>query len=179
MADSYYWLHGAAVLIEFPDRLAEPPRRAGWGTVVRQDEGTHNWFHFAPTTPTSDADGTLYIRSIQVRLEQEGTRVEDVHVRTGQRLFYDLRYHDNPSRLPFGGATVVEHFPGREIPALHGAPASGRYLTFEDIGLARPWGALARLDIGSGGLVLALRIAFTDPPGRVIFRNTGFKYGPD
>ena len=53
-----YWTHGVNVQIEYPDRLSgltegesAEPRRSGWGTLVRQQENTTNWFHFAIPTP--------------------------------------------------------------------------------------------------------------------------------
>lgn len=58
------WVHGTDVNIEYPDRVHDGgpntrrghPRRAGWGTVIRQPRGD-NWFHFAIPTPTQiDAD---------------------------------------------------------------------------------------------------------------------------
>ena len=64
MSKSVNWIHGTDVNIEYPDRVHDgrpntprgQPRRAGWGTVIRQPRGD-NWFHFAIPTPAQiDAD---------------------------------------------------------------------------------------------------------------------------
>ena len=52
MAGDYkYWVHGAAVQVEFPNAVTSI-QRAGWGTEIVQAQGTENWFHFAIPTPT-------------------------------------------------------------------------------------------------------------------------------
>ena len=45
------WTHGSSVQVEYPDRL-QLIVRYGFGTKIRQEHGTSNWFHFAIPTPT-------------------------------------------------------------------------------------------------------------------------------
>ncbi len=45
------WTHGTSVQVEYPDRV-KYIRRAGWGTNIRQEHGSSNWYHFAIPTPT-------------------------------------------------------------------------------------------------------------------------------
>ena len=46
-----FWTHGTSVQIEDPDKV-QYIRRWGYGTTIRQEHETWNWFHFAIPTPT-------------------------------------------------------------------------------------------------------------------------------
>ncbi|MCP8306361.1 MAG: hypothetical protein H3Z49_04560 [archaeon] len=46
-----FWTHGSSVQVEYPDRV-KYIRRSGDGTIIRQEHGTWNWFHFPIPTPT-------------------------------------------------------------------------------------------------------------------------------
>ncbi len=93
-----FGVHGVAIQIEYPDRLRDEhdnPRRAGWGTRVRQDDGD-NWFHFPLPTPTVlRNDETVKLQYINFKLRLDGARIVDVHVREG----HELRNH-NIDTLP-------------------------------------------------------------------------------
>ena len=71
MATTEYSLNGVNVQIEYPDRLIGQPRRAAWGTLVRQPRDTWNWFHLAPTTPVNgvSASGSFQMWLDRVRLD--------------------------------------------------------------------------------------------------------------
>lgn len=96
------WVHGTDVNIEYPDRVHDGgsntprghPRRAGWGTVIRQQPGD-NWFHFAIPTPTQiDADWNNIAPLVQVEdvwLHAEvnqAARVDAVHVWVGDNQIW-------------------------------------------------------------------------------------------
>lgn len=159
MPTTSFYLNGAAVLAEYPDRLAEPPRRAAWGTVIRQPEGTLNWFHFAPTTPvngfTTRGSFQLWLDWVSLRANLDGAQIEDVHVRAGERLLYNL---NDPARLPIASRTVNERFPSDRL---------GFTDLFHDRG---------GLTVGYDGFALAVLVRFTEDVGRVIFRSAGFGY---
>jgi hypothetical protein len=89
MARYDFTVHGATILVEYPDRLrtgdGRPtlhPRRAGWGTDVWQEANTSNWFHFAIPTPDVLRDEhKLSLRYIHFRAEtNENARIEQVHI---------------------------------------------------------------------------------------------------
>ncbi len=83
------WIHGSAVGIEYPGRIYDGgpntprnhPRRAGWGTDVRQRSDTLNWFHFA--IPTQGADFTspteYYTHRIWITYRARGVVTDAYH----------------------------------------------------------------------------------------------------
>jgi hypothetical protein len=88
-----FWTHGAAVQIEYPDRIldggpgqaAGVPRRAGYGTVVRQEEGTDNWFHFAIPTPTwLDSDRAVHLDAFLRAKLNRVAYIRHIHVWAGR-----------------------------------------------------------------------------------------------
>lgn len=105
------WIHGTAVGIEYPGRIFDGgpntprnhPRRAGWGTDVRQRANSFNWFHFAIPTQGAAA-GTYYSERIWVPYWTNGRiRLDALHVWLGNDQIYrrdDIDYgpHDRPRR---------------------------------------------------------------------------------
>ena len=87
MTDRFdYYIHGVNVQIEYTHaELGLYVRRAGFGTVIRQNQGTSNWFHLAIPTPTFLDDGK--VNYLWARLRgwiNNGATVEQVHVWHGR-----------------------------------------------------------------------------------------------
>jgi len=86
-----FWIHGVNVQIEKSfgnDKVGDPIqeiRRYSGGTVVRQDGGTSNWFHFAIPTPTVlDSDQLVKLKEVYVKANiGENVRVTHLHVWDG------------------------------------------------------------------------------------------------
>lgn len=87
------WVHGTDVNVEWPDRVLDGgpntpdghPRRAGWGTDVRQRAQTFNWFHFAVPTPTEiDSDDVVEVEDVFLQgRTNENSEISNVHVWEG------------------------------------------------------------------------------------------------
>ena len=80
------WIHGHAMTIEYPDRIASAIRR-GFAYQIEGMPGTTNWFHFAIPTPVIINDVRLQIDSIMLRMETGSidSFVRDVHIYDGER----------------------------------------------------------------------------------------------
>lgn len=80
------WIHGHAMEVEFPDRIAHE-QRAGFYYRLDGRAGTENWFHIAIPTPAVVNDQHLKIGSVLLRYRTAGGAVlTAVHVYDGDAL---------------------------------------------------------------------------------------------
>jgi hypothetical protein len=94
MAQYELWTHGVNVQIEYPDRIVASteadyagPRRSGWGTLVKQEKNTTNWFHFAIPTPVIIDNQEVALQFIRLRAEiNETARIDIIHFRHDNRI---------------------------------------------------------------------------------------------
>lgn len=88
MARYEFWTHGAATIVEYPERTTEI-LHTGWGTRVRQAAGTDNWFHIAiPSAKIIDSDNAR-MRAIRLRAEvNENARIDIIHFRDDDKLVW-------------------------------------------------------------------------------------------
>jgi len=153
-------INGVGVLVEWPERLARPLRRATSGTSIRQNEGSGNWFHFAPATPINgffpDRNYQLWLDFIKLRASLDNARIERVHLRNGQRLVWSL---EDATRLPIASASVRETFPADDQRFM-------RVIDEHDVhNLA-----------GFRGFALSVYVSFLGNPGEVVFESAHFGY---
>jgi len=87
------WIHGHAMTIEYPDRIASAIRR-GYAYEIEGKPGTWNWFHFAIPTPVIINDIRLQVDSIMLRMKTGSIDafVRDVHIYDGERR---IAVHNN------------------------------------------------------------------------------------
>lgn len=120
MARYDFWTHGVDTVVESPAHTTEI-RHAGWGTLVRQQANTENWFHIPIPTPTVlEDDSSVSLQYIRLRAEvNENATIDLVHFRDDGRLIHseavsltnrivDQRF-DNPNREIEGGLTMCIH----------------------------------------------------------------------
>jgi len=141
-----WYLNGAAVLVEHPERIAREQLAPG-ATVVEQAGGSENWFYFAPTTPVA---GSEYLGSVNVVAELQGAAVEDVKIFVGEHVLWTIEQ----DRVPI----------------------ASDWITPERVEIQLSPGRNSAHSQGDGGIVLALRIKFLRTPGRVIFKHARFYY---
>jgi Family of unknown function (DUF6623) len=86
------WVHGTAVEVEYPDRIAplstdrmyERGQRKGWGTHFYGLENTTNWFHFAIPTPGILDDARPPLEKVFVFYWADGwAKITNVHLYDG------------------------------------------------------------------------------------------------
>lgn len=78
------WIHGHAMEVEFPDRIARE-QRAGFYYRIEGRTGTDNWFHIAIPTPVIVHDQRLKAGSVLLRYRSAGGAiVTAVHVYDGE-----------------------------------------------------------------------------------------------
>ena len=88
MSDTFqFWTHGADVIVEYTKEYTGTDnglylRRAGWGSQVKQRQGTTNWFHFAiPSATKLDDDNVSHYHAwLRVRVNNDAV-IDRVHVR--------------------------------------------------------------------------------------------------
>jgi hypothetical protein len=88
MSDTFrFWTHGVSVIPEYTKEYTGHDnglylRRTGWGALVKQKEGTANWFHFAiPSADKLDDDNVDHYHAyLRVRVNNDAV-ITDVHVR--------------------------------------------------------------------------------------------------
>jgi hypothetical protein len=106
MQEIGYGTNGITTILQDPERAKVLIRATNVGTVVEQDNGTHNWFHVPLTTPTDMATivGNNNITVFTIRLDSvhlsarvnENARISRLHIRDGTSLIFDrdVRYID-------------------------------------------------------------------------------------
>lgn len=91
------WTHGSAVGVEYPGRVYDGgpntprnhPRRAGWGTDIRQRSNTSNWFHFAIPTEAARPGERYYTDRSHIFFWLNGwSRLDAIHVWLGRNLIF-------------------------------------------------------------------------------------------
>ncbi len=88
MSDAYaLGTHGSSIQVEFPEHLTKM-RRTGWGTLIEQNGGSDNWFHFAIPTPTimNDSNRFIFTKAYFSADLNENVRIEKIHLRSGDEL---------------------------------------------------------------------------------------------
>lgn len=151
------WIHGTGVGIEYPGRIFDGgpntprnhPRRAGWGTDVRQRGNTFNWFHYA--IPTQGASrGSYYIERVWAPYWSNGwIRLDALHVWLGDTQIFrrdnlDFGPHERPRR-----STPNFAVPRRRVGPLNPINVSMRFsfpAEAEEMGMVRLLGAGAFID---------------------------------
>lgn len=152
------WTHGSAVGVEYPGRVYDGgpntprnhPRRAGWGTDVRQRSNTFNWFHFAIPTETARPGEPYHTDRLRVPFWLNGwSRLDAVHVWLGGDQIFredDISWggpHERPLSLSFNRQLPRHRIGNRAI------NVSVR-ITFpsgvDEMGMVRFHGASASLD---------------------------------
>jgi hypothetical protein len=82
-----FWTHGAAAVVEFPNRAAEI-RHNTFGTEVRQRENTENWLHLALPSPVIADKKDVYLIYVFLKgVTNENARVDFITVEDERILF--------------------------------------------------------------------------------------------
>jgi len=86
-----FWTHGVSVVPEYTKEYTGTDnglylRRTGFGSIVRQNLGTGNWFHFAiPSATRLDDDASKhYLAWLRFRINTDAV-IKQIHVRGNQR----------------------------------------------------------------------------------------------
>ncbi len=155
MPDTTLAVNGISVLVEYPERLTAPLRRASSGTWIQQDSGTWNWFHFAPATLVVDRGTNVELSKIRLNGSLEHARLERLHLRAGGSLVW--RIDEGVWGLTTGGFYLA-----------YPTGTSFRYLPEAE---REP---IERL--GHASYCLSARVSFTESPGRIRFDYASFNY---
>jgi hypothetical protein len=117
-----YWTHGVDVQIEKTygneghGGAAQDIRRYAGGTIVRQDGGSSNWFHFAIPTPTViDGNDLIKLKEVYVKANiGKNVRITNLHVWDGEtRIFNKDNLNIIDKKLDLCG--LVYELPDRKV----------------------------------------------------------------
>lgn len=137
MADYIYSLHGANLIVEYPERIGWV-QHAGWGTRVYQTglyrdedpppDSSWNWFHLAPTQPLDlREDEDVFLREVRLHAELIDVRVDAVHLRAGGAHIWSL----DESNLPIRDMGKEAFSGWTEFPAWNYGPCLAFRVHFE------------------------------------------------
>jgi hypothetical protein len=147
---TYYWTHGVAAVVEFPNYVAEM-RHNTFGTEIRQHADTENWLHLTlPAIETYNTRGPILYGATFRGLTNENARLDIIRLsdHRGAVLFQESV---SLTDQEINQTLVNPHY--SDLPLIHGALNMAihvRFLTGTPVG---------RVVFGSGGAVLGLVVA--------------------
>ncbi|NGZ86278.1 DUF6623 family protein [Duganella aceris] len=110
----HFWTHGVNVVPEFTKELTGTNnglvlRPMGYGTSIKQNRGTDNWFHLAIPSGTKLDGDAVRIRSAWLRLSAKGGPMVDrvrIHEATGPGA-ESKEFHDSGALNVSEGGTQL------------------------------------------------------------------------